>query len=300
MIGDDITIAHLDKVAQLYEFYLGKFGVEISISKSVVPQQCKYPAAELAKRLFVSGQEVTPVPPEAIITYSRPEGTRALLEASLMRGYLNAGSPYPVQSTLRSLEEWRLVTFPFRNALPQLNGVKTLFPEWKDRKSSPPAGLNENWFWWYDVPSENLQVFIQDYILNEVHKAEIETYQLIRQLSFTRGKVNPLERSLPQGGDWKPGLAQCHPQIVLTVLQSVAGKLRELSESVGDPNLLNEDLYRYIGRFHLFLEPHLLVNGRKSLDQKSMTRVIVSKIVRHCLKCIKDPSSLFPLQILGL
>jgi len=282
MIGDDIVITRYPRVAEKYRYYLGQFGIGISYTKSVLPQHClKGNAAEIAKRLFVNGEEITPVPPEAILQGSKPFGLRNLLESSLSRGYTGAASPYPVQSSPLSPEDWRLITFPFRNALPQLNGVKSLFPSW-EATGDAPAGLSPRWFTWLDIPSEHLQSLVKEFILNEIIKSETETRQLINRLSFTTGRTNPLEGSLPQGGDWMPGPARCHPQIVLTVLRWISQKLMELSFSWIDPRLLDEDLYRMIGQFHLFLEPKLLVFGRKSLDQKELTRVYLSRIVKHC------------------
>jgi hypothetical protein len=262
--------------------------LEISIPKSVVPEQCSIPAAELAKRLFVAGQEITPVPPEAILEYSQPYGLRSLLESSIARGYQLAVSPYPVQSIPRTNEEWRLLTFPFRNALPQLNGVKCLFPVWEET-GEPPAGLDPGWFVWCDTSNEVLRSLIQEFILNEASKAETASYQLIHKLSFTVGSMNPLEASLPQGGDWQPGLARCHPQIVLTVLRESSQRLMEMSFGFGDPNQTDEDLYAQIGKFHIFLDPDLMVFGRKFDDQKTWTRRTLQKIVKFCINRINNP-----------
>jgi len=288
MIGDDVVLTQYPGIARTYKDMLGTIGVEISLSKSVLPEHClKGNVAEMAKRLFTNGQELTPVPPESIVRYSVPFGTRSLLEQALMRDYLDAGSPYSVQSTLGSLQEWRLLTFPFRNALPQLNGVKKLFPIW-EQTGNPPAGLSPEWFYWLTKPEEDLRSLVQEFILSEVSKAEMEANQLVHSLSFTVGPVNPLEKSLPQGGDWQPGPTRCHPQIILTVLREVSQKLMEMSFTWMDPNLLEEDLYKMIGQFHVFLEPKLIVFGRKAVDEKELTRLQMSKIVKYCYNNIDN------------
>lgn len=291
MIGDDITIARYSNIAALYHRYLLEFGLEISVSKSILPEQCAPGQfiAELAKRVYVNGKEVTPLPPDAIIEFSKPYGIRALLESSLERGYLGAGSPYPVQSAGLSLNQWSLLTFPIRNVLPQLNGVKQLFPFWKIGTDPGPAGLNPNWFFWNSIPEEDLRQFFNDYVIEEARKAEVESVTLIRSLSFTMGPTSPLSK-LPQGGDWKPSPAECHPQIILTVLREISQVLAMVQMTWYDPDLTVEDLYKEIGRLHVFLEPRLLVQGRKYLDQKKETRLFMSKAVKYCIRRAKDKS----------
>jgi hypothetical protein len=281
IIGDDVVIHRYAGIALMYKKYLQHFGIEISIPKSITPEQCLNDtnSAEMAKRVFSNGLEITPVPPEAIIQYSQPYGERALLECTLDRGYLNALSPYTVQSVPRTIGEWRLLTFPFRNALAQLNGVKTLFPYWTEDSNDAPAGLNPNWFYWYSKPEDSLKSFTVDYILREINQAESATRKILADL-----KSDSLvsQEKLKRVGGWQPGPTQCHPIILQTVLQYVSKELMHMSFSWGDPNMKDEDLYKEIGKFHLFLEPNLMIYGRKAMDQKGLTRLKMSRIVKFC------------------
>jgi hypothetical protein len=289
IIGDDITIAYHEGVASNYKNYLEKFGLAISQAKSILPQQYLQPAAELAKRVFLSGQEMTPVAPDTIIEYSKPFGQRTLLEASLMRGYSSACSPYPVQSTRLSRNEWALLTFPFRNLLPQLKGVKQLIPYYQEGALEGPAGLKPGWFVWGTTPDSLLLNFVQEFLLEQVRKAESDAYETSRLFTADEELSN-----IPfQGGDWQPDNTKNRNQIVLEVLKYVTNKLRGISFDLRSIIDINEyDFYEFLGRFHVFLDPKLLVFGRKSKDQKQETRILLSKVVRHCLSRIDSDSKL--------
>jgi hypothetical protein len=95
ILGDDVVIWHKE-VAELYRRVIELLEVEISDSKSFFPSRYNPSGsciAEFAKRLFVDGKEVTPVPPELIDdafgdSFELPEyinflGSRDLLRETL-------------------------------------------------------------------------------------------------------------------------------------------------------------------------------------------------------------------------
>lgn len=62
LLGDDIVIVG-KRVAQRYQQVMSQLGVDISISKSVLPSKDgRTSSAEIAKRIFKDGIEVTPLP----------------------------------------------------------------------------------------------------------------------------------------------------------------------------------------------------------------------------------------------
>jgi hypothetical protein len=65
IIGDDMTISNT-KVAKVYSDTLEKLGMEISLGKSLIPNTSKAKVGEIAKRYFIEGQEISPIPPQIL------------------------------------------------------------------------------------------------------------------------------------------------------------------------------------------------------------------------------------------
>nr|QDA33961.1 RNA-dependent RNA polymerase [Mitovirus 1 BEG47] len=65
LLGDDITLTD-STVAKNYQAIIAHYGVEINLSKSMLPREGALPAAEICKRVFIDGQEVTSLPVKLI------------------------------------------------------------------------------------------------------------------------------------------------------------------------------------------------------------------------------------------
>jgi hypothetical protein len=65
VIGDDMAITG-KQVAEDYRAILSDLGMDISKEKSCIPNKNGIPSAEIAKRLFVRGLEITPVTPHQV------------------------------------------------------------------------------------------------------------------------------------------------------------------------------------------------------------------------------------------
>lgn len=69
VIGDDMAIA--SKIgAEKYKEVLRILGMDISIDKSIQRQE-SHNLAEIAKRMFVDGGEISPIPPDILINSTR-------------------------------------------------------------------------------------------------------------------------------------------------------------------------------------------------------------------------------------
>lgn len=292
MIGDDICIAKYTKVASKYRDYLDDLGVDISLNKSILPEQAqKGNAAEIAKRLFHMGIEVTPVPPLTIIEgFRNPVGFKNLIESSWNRGYQRAASPYPVQSIPGSLLEWSALTFPIRNRCPQLNGVTSMYPKW-ELTHEAPAGLATGWFIWAEVPYELIVKAVRRFLFERVNTAVRDSLEIQQRVLLARYMKSERE-SLPQGGDWQPGTLDVHPEIIGEVFSELQETLMANQSRLWDDNfLLGEvsDLYVFIGSLHKYLEPKTLLQGRaKITDQKDKTVIFVSAMVKYVSKIAKQ------------
>lgn len=94
VIGDDVAIFN-EKVAMSYKQLLGDIEVPISIPKSRSSYGGFPSRAEIAKRLFLNGKEISPLPPEIVraarkdpkvfpilLTQLLERGTRVTLETA--------------------------------------------------------------------------------------------------------------------------------------------------------------------------------------------------------------------------
>jgi hypothetical protein len=61
ILGDDIVIFN-EKLALRYENTMRIFGVDLSKPKSLFPTECRPLQAEIAKRVYIDGIEVSPFP----------------------------------------------------------------------------------------------------------------------------------------------------------------------------------------------------------------------------------------------
>jgi len=87
IIGDDMTIWNT-KVASEYQTIMGTLGVSINLSKSWVHSAGSLPVAELAKRLFLGGIEISAIPVKLIAKVgSNPLNTITLQEILTSRGF---------------------------------------------------------------------------------------------------------------------------------------------------------------------------------------------------------------------
>jgi hypothetical protein len=89
ILGDDIAICDGD-VSVRYRSCMDKLGVTINSSKSIVhnPEYPSVSSAEFAKRIFVDGMEVTPVPVKLLKQAAKHPSLMALLLKTLdLRGY---------------------------------------------------------------------------------------------------------------------------------------------------------------------------------------------------------------------
>jgi len=71
IIGDDVAISSVEG-ARKYRHLMSELGVSINDSKSLIPSN-DMKVAEIAKRLFLNGEEISPIPPRVLL-----ESTKSL------------------------------------------------------------------------------------------------------------------------------------------------------------------------------------------------------------------------------
>lgn len=290
MIGDDIVIRKDSLVSRRYKEILDSLDVKISLNKSIIPEQCSGGnAAEIAKRIFCNGIEVTPVPPAAIFEgLENPIGFKNLIENSWLRGYKSAGSPYPVQSLNLKKIEWASLTFPFRNRTPQFLGVSALFQDGNIRDYFP-AGLDPGWFIWEATPDEIILKASRRFLFKKVDDAVRESTRIQQSVLLARYSKSERE-DLPQGGDWQPGSFECHPDILTEVFSELQEILMLNQQRLWSENILQGeciDLYSFIGQLHKYLEPRIFLVGRdKVIDEKRKTLVFMSSLVKYVSRIV--------------
>jgi hypothetical protein len=124
VIGDDVTIFN-SKVANEYVRFLKLFDIEISKAKSL-ESGGNPSSAEIAKRLFINGSEISPIPYDALESSVKnyllfPNLARLCVERDVT---IDIANQAPVQSTLEAVYKSRtakkvltLLSFPLQ-ALP--------------------------------------------------------------------------------------------------------------------------------------------------------------------------------------
>jgi hypothetical protein len=79
MIGDDVGISSVEG-ARRYQTLMKEIGVSINDSKSLIPKS-GINVAEIAKRQFIAGNEISPIPPRVLIESTKgPEGLLEFLQ----------------------------------------------------------------------------------------------------------------------------------------------------------------------------------------------------------------------------
>lgn len=291
IIGDDVGLYKDAAVAREYIGMMNDLRVPISTPKSITPDQCKgVNAAELAKRVFVDGNELTPVPPDAVIVYMRdPFGRRILIETGIDRGYMRLNSPYTVQSLMSRDNEWAALTFPLGRTLALITGVKVVLSWWTDPTESPPGGLNPGWAYWengyYPIPEYGFKWILKSYLNKEVNSA-IASGNRIREELYNSTWDGSLERN--QGGGWQPGITDAGQTLSLVITymsQSYGEALYELADMVEFETL---DLYRLLAKLHSFLKPEDLFRKQNFMDEKARTRVHASALVKLASKIRRE------------
>lgn len=296
IIGDDICLRSRP-VAHMYRNFLTDLAVDVSTTKSVLPEHnlVGSPVGELAKRVFRNGKEVTPIPPDAVLVGMEPFGFPSLLEQASMRGYQATQSPYTVQSTLRKSGEFAELMFPFRNRFPPFKGLEKIYEVRTSlHLDSDWDPLDPRWFTWFTKPREEVEGLVRDFMVSQISSAEARSSEILTGLTYqtygvtSDGWEDELDegslRRAPQGGDWQPDSFQAEPTLLRNVLDQAREILQDALMELYDDAFSNADLYAFIGRLQVFLDPDLMVFGRKAIDQKAGTRVYMAKIVKYCLK----------------
>jgi hypothetical protein len=145
VLGDDVAIAN-SLVAKRYGKIMNQLEVPISKDKCIFPEGKQPSSAEIAKRLFVRGMEVSPIPPELILQAKK----EYYLFPSLVREFcfrggcptLDRWAPLVTKwHSVRSANVWYLLSIP-----PGLPGSLFTNMETWDRSSALKKG-------WYDILS---------------------------------------------------------------------------------------------------------------------------------------------------
>lgn len=293
IIGDDISIFNIYRLALRYIGMMEDLSVPFSSDKSILPPQCEdgFNVGELAKRVFVNGSEITPVPPDEILIGMRsPFGKRILLESALGRGYTMLESPWTVQSFLKGNQEFAALTFPVGRTLPLLKGVKYILSGWDIAQGeSPPAGLKPDWLYWETgitpINQEEAISILTSFLREKVVSAIYSSREVLRESTLPKSKSSKIY----QGGDWQPGLGK-HPRLVQLITQYFRNSLGKTLDSINEMTYREDmDLYRLISRANAVPKIEDLLGRQSFMDEKSRTRVLASILVKDATKLRNKP-----------
>lgn len=290
IIGDDMSIRKYTAVAQAYIRMMNDLQVNFSLGKSITPDQCKrVNAAELAKRVFVDGYEITPVPPDNVLSHIRePFGKRILIETAIARGYSMLENPYTVQSIMSCDDDWAALTFPIGRTLPPLKGVKLILAVWDRNMDDLPGSLDPGWIFWetrpFDLVEEDdfFHELLCDFLVQEVNSAiasaTASKYSLF-ELTFIPPSPND------RVGDWKPSLPEVAPNAYELVLNGTIEEYERLIKRIRSTKPIDIDLYRMIAVIHTVVSPDMIF-GRKTnfRDDKTKTKAFANRLVKLAVR----------------
>lgn len=281
IIGDDVVLANSWKVAVEYENILKSLSLKISVAKSFGPELVSAPTAEIAKRLFREGSEITPIPPSVVEDCLSPVGPRNIFYYASTRGHSAFQSPYPVQTIGLSPSQFAALTFPIGNPLPPL-GVSELVPFWERRQSegrSPPAGLSPAWFKWTSYPLDRLNFLSADFFYIEV---QVAMANCMSDLSFLydEEELTPQHQGAVCNGSSRLKLFPVLESVLGQILVDLDDARDGLEKLVAQDTFVFSDFQRFVGRFHHLLDPDSLIRGIQSSDEKKFTSLVESKLIK--------------------
>lgn len=168
MIGDDMAMTSVEG-ARKYEALMNKIGVEISKEKSLHPK-LGMRVAEIAKRQFISGVEISPIPPRVLIESTKSlEGFIEFLEVLSSRTDNFRSLPEfdwadSICRLLRNNREFdsdkvrRILTCPIIDIIPSLEHIKEVQALFSEVTSSP---------WDTSIPKQSFIQEFENFMYNE-------------------------------------------------------------------------------------------------------------------------------------
>jgi hypothetical protein len=247
VIGDDMAIAS-KKGAEKYEKILGELGMEISLEKSIrsTPEDN---LGEIAKRLFINGGEISPIPPDILIKstgnligflefirvfseklhHSDPGGFsdseyRTILEQLFHNSKFKDDYDAHVLLTCPALEH-----FPVLPRIPPLSGVRTA--------------------WRTDLPTRRLLNDLDQFLLEEANQ---RTNQKVMELDPSFNPSGFVESTKLRKSPLYDYYKQIHKKELLKIIKRVnttyideeadsfaEGPLKDIKDILSYPNPLN-------------------------------------------------------------
>lgn len=292
IIGDDIAIFRNAGVAKWYIRMMTDLSVPFSTAKSIVPSDCttNKSVAELAKRVFVGGIELSPIPPDSIIELMRsPLGKKALILLGEDRDYNSLCSPYSVQSFL-NYEDYGALTIPVGKTLSLLKGVKVVLSTWEDSDESPPGGVHPLWNYWYNqtkgyIADEAFTYLLIWYVADQL---ETTTTSVLRNISELNRSEVPTWAEEAKVGDWKPRIWEIEntlPTIVSYMSANIMREFEFLQEYTkrirgNDPS----ELFEALKRLHSIITIEDLYRKHRFEDEKLRNLSQTSEFLKHCIR----------------
>jgi hypothetical protein len=326
VIGDDVAIRG-DRLANTYRNVVaGLLGVGISLEKSFTPSEflgerfitnldldedtqslrARYPsinerynAAEIAKRVFVNGVEITPLPPPGIIEgLGAPPGFPSLLQDMYDRGYYRDGTVVPVPAlaklSWRPSEAIAQSTFPMCAAPPYWR-VTAVHKESSRLPLTWRIGdrdFGEEPILWHQYPQPVIAGAFRQEITERVDEAIVRTRKIAgkqAQKALEWAITKPVAIRVARWELARAGVAQHFVSYVDQGLESLEEMRKEMFGTGLEMQTSEQDLKSWIGRLHTLLDLELILRGRSRFeDEKVLTSRFISAVARKVLQRLRD------------
>lgn len=182
VLGDDVAIFNT-KVAKQYRNLLESLEVPISKDKSIISVGGTHSCGEIAKRLFINGKEISPIPPDIIVS---ARGNKYLF-ASLVREYFIRSGDCCLQPWAHLAQRWFRgnSTFELELSLTIPPGYPgSLYDDLESWKSQS-ASLERGWYRTYLLDPDAVA---RQYRLERITSLEDKLNRTMRQTFKYLGK----------------------------------------------------------------------------------------------------------------
>lgn len=234
--------------------------------------------AEIAKRIFVGGEEITPVPPEAVKAgLEHPSDFPSLLQALFDRGVLNEEEIGPVPLIARLGFKPSLAVefscFPLFPAPPFKEEVRNYF---EGRSVSPVLTKTA----WYKTPGLSLAYY------NTIF-SKILRNTLSSAINASIDSLQQFAESLPEQidcGKWRYNSTQLRPFLRIILYNMVADVEEiEIRDAADYSQTHGFGLKDKISGYHVVNDLDLMLRGkpRDAKDMKIRSNILLSKLIRE-------------------
>lgn len=291
IIGDDIATRGRPASQAYQRLMVDCLGVTVSKEKSFDPFTPRTSMAiplhscEIAKRVFINGEEITPIPPQEIIgLFGGPSGLTKILSSLVVRGWSSGHWEVPAPSLAllgdKPEQSLALATFPITPAPHYVGVTKCYLGSFNQGFLDRSYGSSYLAPWW-SYPPSLIESNFSGILRSQVVDAFKETRAMFKRYSAMSKSLEPIKVSRWQVSGKALGI------ILSKVAQNGLDFNNSLMGGLLKANIPCADLRRELARVMIFIDLSLILKGGQDFrDEKKKTDKFLYRIQAKVLKRI--------------